>query len=94
MRYSMNTTGTVQTLENIAEQENEIFIRIFYNGRFINYLFDPADVRNLGLSTIFDMIDPDPQLLEAKTFYAQACEQRQQVLRTRSKKKKRDNSLA
>jgi hypothetical protein len=94
MKYQMNTTGTVETLENIAEQENEIFIRIFYNGKFINYLFDPADVKNLGLSTIFDLIDPDPELLEATTFYAQALEQRQQVLRARTKKKRRHNSAA
>jgi hypothetical protein len=90
----MNTTGTVKSLESLAEQENEIFIRIFYNGKFINYLFDPSDVRNLGLSTIFDMIDPDPELLEAKTFYAQACEQRQAVLRARTKKKKKQHSPA
>jgi hypothetical protein len=62
----MNTTGSAKSFENIAEQENEIFIRIFYNGKFINYLFDPSDVKNLGLSTIFDVIDPDPQFIQAK----------------------------
>ncbi len=66
MQYKMNTTGSAKSFENIAEQENEIFIRIFYNGKFINYLFDPSDVKNLGLSTIFDVIDPDPQFIQAK----------------------------
>jgi hypothetical protein len=94
MKYKTNTTGTVKSLENIAKQENEIFIRIFYDGRFVNYLFDPTDVKTLGLSTIFEMIDPDPQLLEATTFYAQALEQRQQVLTARTKKKRRHNSAA
>ncbi len=94
MKYKTNTTGTVKSLENIAKQENEIFIRIFYDGRFVNYLFDPTDVKTLGLSTIFEMIDPDPQLLEATTFYAQVLDQRQAVLTRRSKKKKGDNSLA
>jgi hypothetical protein len=93
MKYKMNTNGSVETLESIAEQENEFFIRIFFNGRFVNYLFDPSDVKTLGLSTIFDLIDPDPELLEATTFYAQALEQRQQVLRARTKKKRRHNSL-
>jgi hypothetical protein len=93
MKYKTNRTGTVETLEHIAEQENEFFIRIFYEGRFVNYLFDPSDVTNLGLGTIFEMIDPDPQLLEAATFYTQALEQRQAVLTRRSKKKKQVNSL-
>jgi hypothetical protein len=94
MKYRMNTTGTVQTLENLAEQDNEFFIRIYFNGKFINYLFDPSDIKNLGLGTIFDMIDPDPELLEARTLYAQALDQRQEVLRTRAKKKKQHNSPA
>ncbi len=94
MKYRTNTTGTVQTLENLAEQDNEFFIRIYFNGKFINYLFDPRDIRNLGLGTIFEMIDPDPQLLDAQTLYAQACEQRQEVLSARTKKKKNYNSLA
>jgi hypothetical protein len=93
MKYKINRTGTVETLEHFAEQENEIFIRIYFNGKFINYLFNPSDIKNLGLGTIFDMIDPDPELLEATEFYAQALEQRQEVLRTRAKKK-RHNSLA
>jgi hypothetical protein len=93
MKYRTNTTGTVQTLENLAEQDNEFFIRIYFNGKFINYLFDAADVTNLGLGTIFEMIDPDPQLLEATAFYAQALDQKQAVLTRRSKKKKLHNSL-
>lgn len=94
MKYKTNTTGTVKSLENIAKQENEFFIRIYFNGKFINYLFDPSDVTNLGLGTIFDLIDPDPQLLEANALYAQALEHRQAVLTTRTKKKKSHNSLA
>jgi hypothetical protein len=90
MKYKTNRTTSVETLERIAEQENEFFIRIFYDGRFVNYLFDPSDVTNLGLGTIFEMIDPDPELLEATTFYTQALEQRQAVLTRRSKKKKPD----
>jgi hypothetical protein len=39
------------------------------------------------------MIDPDPQLLEATAFYAQAFNQRQAVLTRRSKKKKQVISL-
>ncbi len=93
MKYKMNTTGTVKTLEHIAKQDNEIFIRIFYDGRFVNYLFDPTDVKTFGLSTIFDMIDPDPDLLEARTFYAQVLDQRQAVLTSKKKKKKQLNSL-
>jgi hypothetical protein len=92
MKYKTNTTGTVKSLENIAERENEFFIRIFYNGKFVNYLFDPSDVTNLGLGTIFEMIDPDPKLLEARTFYAEALDQRRAVLATRTKKKRRHNS--
>jgi hypothetical protein len=93
MKYKTNTTGTVKTLEHIAKQDNEIFIRIFYDGRFVNYLFDPVDVKELGLSAIFDMIDPDPELANAEALYAQALDQRQAVLTRRSKKKKQLNSL-
>ncbi len=93
MKYRMNTTGTVKTLENLAEQDNEFFIRIYFNGKVVNYLFDPSDVTNLGLGTIFEMIDPDPQLLEATAFYAQLLDHRQPVLTRRSKKKKQLNSL-
>jgi hypothetical protein len=92
MKYKTNTTGTVKSLENIAKQENEFFIRIYFNGKFINYLFDPSDVTNLGLGTIFEMIDPDPQLLEATAFYAQLLDHRQPVLTRRSKKKKNSTS--
>ncbi len=94
MKYKMNTTGTVKTLEHIAKQDNEIFIRIFYDGRFVNYLFDPTDVQELGLSAIFDMIDPDPELANAEAVYAQAFNQRQAVLTSKKKKKKKQlNSL-
>jgi hypothetical protein len=62
----MNTTGSARALDKVADQEDEMFIRIFYKGRFINYLFDPADVKNLGLSTIFDIIDPDPDWIRAQ----------------------------
>ncbi len=92
MKYKISRTGTVKSLENLAEQENEIFIRIYYNGKFVNYLFDAADVTNLGLGTIFEMIDPDPQLLEATAFYAQLLDHRQPVLTRRSKKKKNSTS--
>ncbi len=70
MKYKMNTTGSTRALDKVADQEDEMFIRIFYNGKFINYLFDPTDVKNLGLSTIFDVIDPDPDWQTAKEIYS------------------------
>lgn len=93
MKYKMNTNADGQRLETIAQQENEILIRIYFNGKFVNYLFDPVDVKELGLSAIFDMIDPDPELANAEALYAQAFNQRQAVLTRRSKKKKLHNSL-
>jgi hypothetical protein len=67
MKYAMNTTTeNVKTLDKFASHENTVFIRIFYNGKFVNYFFDPSDVENLGLSNIFDTIDPDPELLQAQ----------------------------
>jgi hypothetical protein len=66
MKYKMFNKGSAAALDKIADQEDEMFIRIFYKGKVINYFFNPDDVKNLGLSNIFDMIDPDPDLLEAQ----------------------------
>ncbi len=67
MKYGMNTTTeNVKILDKFASAENTVFIRIFFKGKFVNYFFDPSDVENLGLSNIFDTIDPDPDLLEAQ----------------------------
>jgi hypothetical protein len=67
MKYNkIVNKGSAAFLDNIAKQENKMFIRIFYQGKFVNYLFDPADVQNLGLSNIFDMIDPDPDFIKAQ----------------------------
>jgi hypothetical protein len=63
----MNTTSEdVKALDKFAKKENTVFVRIFYNGKFVNYFFNTDDVQNLGLSNIFDSIDPDPDLLEAR----------------------------
>jgi hypothetical protein len=71
MKYSrIVNKGSAAFLDDIAEQEDKMFIRIFYNGKFINYLFDPSDVENLGLSNIFDMIDPDPDWTNAKKIFS------------------------
>jgi hypothetical protein len=71
MEIKTNTTGSVATLEKIARQENEIYIRIFFpNGKFINYLVDPNDVEKYGMGTIFEVIDPDPDWLQAKEIYS------------------------
>jgi hypothetical protein len=93
MKYKMNTNANGQRLETIAQQENEILIRIYFNGKFLNYLFDPVDVKELGLSAIFDMIDPDPELANAEALYAQVLDHRQAVLTSKKKKKKQLNSL-
>jgi hypothetical protein len=67
MRYGMNTiTENVKTLDKFANQEDTVFVRVFYKGKFINYFFEPSDVENLGLGNIFDSIDPDPDWIEAK----------------------------
>jgi hypothetical protein len=66
MKYRMSTSGSVATWDKVANQEDEMYIRIFYNGKFINYLFNTGDVENLGLSNIFDMINPDPDFIQAK----------------------------
>jgi hypothetical protein len=62
----MSKTGTANALDKYAEKKDEMFIRIFYNGKFINYFFNPDDVKNLGLSMIFDLIDPDLDLIRAQ----------------------------
>jgi hypothetical protein len=67
MKYhKLVNKGSTEFLDDIAKQEDKMFIRIFYNGKFVSYLFEPADVENLGLSNIFDMIDPDPDFIQAK----------------------------
>ncbi len=71
MEIKSNTTGSVASLEKIAVEENEIFIRIFFpNGKFINYLIDPDDVEKFGMAAIFEVIDPDPDLIQAKKIYS------------------------
>ncbi len=71
MEIKTNTTASTSTLEKIATQENEIYIRIFFpNGKFINYLVDPNDVEKYGLSTIFDVIDPDLDHIQAKEIFS------------------------
>jgi hypothetical protein len=60
------TTENVKILDKFASSEDNVFVRIFYKGKFVNYFFDPDDVENLGLSNIFDTIDPDPDLLAAQ----------------------------
>jgi hypothetical protein len=71
MEIKTNTTGTTSSLEKIAVEENEIFIRIFFpNGKFINYLIDPNDVEKFGMATIFEVIDPDPDLIQAERIYS------------------------
>ncbi len=71
MEIKTNTTGSTASLEKIAKQENEIFIRIFFpDGRFINYLVDPNDVEKYGMGTIFEVIDPDPDWVNAKVNYS------------------------
>jgi hypothetical protein len=67
MRYQINTTTeNVKTLDKFASKENTVFVRIFHNGKFVNYFFDPDDVKHLGLSNIFDMVDPDPDFVQAQ----------------------------
>ncbi len=67
MKYhKLVNKGSTEFLDDIAKQEDKMFIRIFYQGKFVSYLFEPSDVENLGLSNIFDMIDPDPDFIQAK----------------------------
>jgi hypothetical protein len=71
MEIKTNTTGSTSSLEKIASQENEIYIRIFFpNGKFINYLVDPKDVERYGMAAIFEVIDPDPEWIQAKKIYS------------------------
>ncbi len=71
MEIKTNTTGSSSSLEKIAVEENEIYIRIFFpNGKFINYLINPTDVEKFGMGTIFEVIDPDPDWHAAKKIYS------------------------
>ncbi len=71
MDIKTNTTGSTSSLEKIAVEENEIYIRIFFpNGKFINYLVSPTDVQKFGMGTIFEVIDPDPDWHAAKEIYS------------------------
>jgi hypothetical protein len=84
MEIKTNTTGSNSTFEKIAVEENEIYIRIFFpDGRFINYLINPADVENLGLGTIFEVIDPDIDFIKTKKSYANV----EQKLKLKRKRK-------
>jgi hypothetical protein len=60
------TTENVKILDKFASKENTVFVRIFYQGKFVNYFFNTDDVENLGLSNIFDVIDPDPDFVQAQ----------------------------
>jgi hypothetical protein len=63
----MNKTGKdINSLDKFADQKDTVFVRIYCKGRFVNYFFDTDDVENLGLGNIFDTIDPDPDLVQAK----------------------------
>lgn len=88
MQYRMDTTtGNVKTLDKFANQEDTMFVRIFYNGKFVNYFFEPDDVENLGLSTIFDMIDPDPDFVKAQKEFERIGVEREKLMAERAKKK-------
>ncbi len=89
MKYhKLVNKGRTEFLDDIAKQEDKMFIRIFYNGKFVSYLFEPADVENLGLSNIFDMIDPDPDLVQAKANYAKLEEEMLEKKWATNKRKK------
>jgi hypothetical protein len=84
MEIKTNTTSSPASLEKIAAKDNEIFIRIFFpNGKFINYLINPADVENFGLGTIFEVIDPDIDFIKTKKSYANV----EQKLKLKRKRK-------
>jgi hypothetical protein len=87
MKYRMSTSGSVATWDKVANQEDEMYIRIFYNGKFVNYLFNTGDVENLGLSNIFDMIDPDPDWIQAKKEWESFGAEREKLLAKPAKKK-------
>jgi hypothetical protein len=80
--------GSTEFLDDIAKQEDKMFIRIFYQGKFVSYLFEPSDVENLGLSNIFDMIDPDPDFVQAQANYAKLEEQILEKMWATNKRKK------
>jgi hypothetical protein len=88
MQYKMNKTGKdINSLDRFADQENTVFVRIYCKGRFVNYFFDTADVENLGLGNIFDTIDPDPDLVQAKKAWAEFGVENKKVLAKPAKKK-------
>ncbi len=95
MRYRMNTTTeNVKTLDGFANQEDTVFVRIFYKGKFVNYFFEPSDVENLGLSNIFDSIDPDPDWVQAKKEWESFGVEREKLLAKPVKKKQAKLSSA
>ncbi len=95
MQYRMNTiTENVKTLDGFANQEDTVFVRVFYKGKFINYFFEPSDVENLGLGNIFDSIDPDPDWVQAKKDWENFGIENKKVLAERVKKKQAKLSAA
>jgi hypothetical protein len=95
MRYQINTTTeNVKTLDKFASKENTVFVRIFHNGKFVNYFFDPDDVKHLGLSNIFDMVDPDPDLIKAQAEFEKVGKEWNKRLAERAKKKQAKLSAA
>jgi hypothetical protein len=91
----MNTiTENVKTLDGFANQEDTVFVRVFYKGKFINYFFEPSDVENLGLGNIFDSIDPDPDWVQAKKDWENFGIENKKVLAERVKKKQAKLSAA
>jgi hypothetical protein len=91
----MNTTTVnVEHLDEFANQKDTVFVRIFYKGKFVNYFFEPDDVENLGLSNIFDSIDPDPDWVQAKKDFENFGVEREKVLAERVKKKQAKLSAA
>ncbi len=91
----MNTiTENVKALDGFANQEDTVFVRVFYKGKFINYFFEPSDVENLGLGNIFDSIDPDPDWVQAKKEWENFGVEREKVLAERVKKKQAKLSAA
>jgi hypothetical protein len=88
------TTENVKTLDKFANQENTMFVRIFYKGKFVNYFFNTDDVENLGLSTIFDMIDPDPDRVQAQKEFEKVGKEWNNRLAKLAKKKQAKLSAA
>lgn len=94
MLYKINTTATGESWEQIARQENQVSVRIFYNGKFINYFFEPSDVNELGLGAIFEMVDPDPDFVKAKKMYDEIQNERKPKLKLKPKKKTASSRLS